>query len=873
MPDTRTSTTHRMTTKRKPPMPACSTSTSWKTLSRSGAIVVVFGLGLASSGLSYAANGGASTVRAVIGGDGKVSSISRLGGDSNAKPNAADLPVTLGISKSGGTVSYAVANTTGKTEDVTVTEANGTTKTVQQQIQTPYVAQLHVTLPSSLTDVSAPGAAVVTHSDGSHQLTWSLVLFAPIGSPTTTVSYTAKGSGNPVAQLEAIAVSPTGTPGLSATGQAANATVQGNGTLSAFAAGASDGLTQLSAGVGQIIAGLEKLKSGADQLHTGLAAGSDGTRQLADGLHAAHHGSGDLADGLAQIKDGTGKLSAGTGALHTGSGQLVAGLQQASDGSIKLVDGSQDLATGAGLTAKGAQDLSDGLQLISGGLVQLGSSAGLPAAKVGALALKAGVDQISAGLGSPTATGTILNGLAGLGVGLTSVKGGLDQLAAPTTGLPAAKAGVDTLKGVIDNQVVPGLGQPTVPGATVRYGVNAVRSGLAAASTTGGSLDQLQGAVQALAPAIATAAGGPCAFPFPAPPTPPTNACETLATVYYGIGQVKTSSASGAAALQAAGDGLTSIADVAMPAVSNGLGAVSAGLGTAIAGVNALVAGVGTPTSGPTTIRGGLALVNAGTQSVALGVKSGDPAHPGLSEGLDALITGLTSAISGVSQLSAGATSAATGSIALADGTKQVADGAGKLSEEGAVPISDGLAALLAGGTKLDAGAGQLDTGAKQLDAGVAKAAAGSKALDAGIGKISAGEDQVAAGLPAAVSGSGQIADGAGALLDGNKKVAAGLKDAKGKAVDIIGSQLGTGTENAKVVLAELDAAGARLTADPAVATTTYVLTQEAGDVTAVKVPGGSHVARNIGLGAGGAVLLLGGLATGFVSGRRRVTV
>ena len=846
-------------------------------MTRSGAIVVVFGLGLASSGISYAVDGGASTVRAVIGGDGKVTSISRLGGDTATKPTAADLPITMAISKAGDTVSYAVNNTTGKSQSVNVTSASGAVSSVQQEVQTPYVAMLHVHLPASLTDVAAQGASVVTNSDGSHDLTWSMVLFAPIGSPSQTVTYTAKGSGSPVATLESQAVNPNGTPGLSATGATANATLAGNGTLGALASGANAGLDQLAAGVGKIIAGLEKLASGANQLHTGLGAGADGTNQLAAGLHKAKTGSGQLSSGLGQISAGTGKLAPGAAALKVGTGKLLAGLDLAAAGSDKLVNGSQDLATGAGLTAAGAQKLSDGLQLISGGLGQLGAAAGLPAAKAGALALQAGVQQILVGLGSPTTAGTILGGLAGLDAGLTGVKGGLDQLAA---GLPAAINGVNTIKGVIDGQILPGLGSPTAPGNTVRYAVEAVRSGLAVAIATGGSLDQLQGAAGKLGDYIDPNLGGPCPKPFPAPPSPPTTPCQVVATVYYGIGQIKASSTTAAGALSGAGSGLTTIAG-GLGAISNGLRSgdpahptLGEGLDAALKGVLLLDAGVGLKTDGAKSIRGGLALVNGGVLAVTGGLHSGDASKPGIDEGLTALITGLTAAIDGVTQLSTGAGSAAAGSIALAAGTRAVADGAGKLSEEGAVPISDGLHQLDAGQALADAGAGKLAVGAGQLNAGALKAFVGSKALDAGLGKISAGEDKLAAGLPAAVTGSGQIADGANQLLAGNKAVGKGLSDVKGKATGILASQLTTGTQNAQTQLAVLDATSARLNA-AGVATTTYVLSQAAdGSTQAVKASGsGDHLGRNVALAAGGALLLLGGLGAGFVTGRRRTGV
>ncbi len=872
---THATTSARTTTSGKNPM-TCSTRTTWKTLTRSGAIVVVFGLGVATSGVSYAADTG--TVRALIRGDGSVSSLSRLGGDSNTRPTAANLPITLGISASDAngarTTTYHVENKTSRTEPVSITQPNGTTKTVQQEIQTPYVAQLHLALPGSLTEVVAPGAAVVTNSDGSHDLTWSLVLFSPIGTPAQDVSFTAKGKGNPVARLESTAVSPNGTPGLSATGQAANATIAGNGTLNAVTAAANSGLTQLAAGVGQLVAGLESLKSGADQLHTGLATGADGTNKLATGLHSAHDGSGKLDTGLGQLNAGTGKLVAGTNALHDGSDKLVAGLQKASDGSKQLVGGSEQLATGAGLTADGATRLSTGLQQISGGLGQLGASSGLPAAKVGALALQAGVTQISAGLGSPNANGTILDGLAKVGNGLGVVKGGLDQLAGPA-GLPAAKGGVDA--------VITGLNttKAAVDGPLL-LGVDTIRKGLASGAATGGGVDQLNQIFQLAAKKLT------CPLTPPGTPSKTTTGCEDLRTGIYlidhdpsagdptaGLKQQTQAGANGLAAVSkglrsgsTSSDPTTFGVSEALGASSAGLGQISLGLTKAITGVGELDAAVGTPVDAG-TLSNGVALLNGGVERVAIGIKSGNPAHPGILEGLDALVAGLTSAITGVNQLSAGATSAATGSAALADGTRQVAAGANKLSETGAEPISGGLGQLLAGGQKLNAGAGQLNSGAGQLNTGAGAAHTGSSALNDGLAKISAGEDKLAAGLPAAVTGSGQISDGAGKLLAGDKAVGAGLAGVKSKATSVLASQLSSGTENSKLQLAGLEATTARLASDPA-ANTAYVLTQE-GSTSGLKLAGNqSHVGRNIGLGVGGLLLLLAGLAVGFFGGRRR---
>lgn len=786
-------------------MTPCSTSSTWKTMTRSGAIAVVFSLGLASTGISYAADGSTSTVRALIGGDGKVTSVSRLGGDSAAAPAASDLPITMAISKAGDTVSYLVNNTTSKSESVTVTAADGTVSSVQQDVQTPYVAMLHVHLPASLTEVVAAGASVVTNSDGTHDLTWSMVLFAPIGSPTQTVAYTAKGSGSPVATLESQAVNPNGTPGLSATGATANATLAGNGTLGALAAGANTGLDQLAAGVGKIIAGLEKLASGANTLHTGLGAGADGTNQLAAGLHTAKTGSGQLSSGLGQISAGTGQLAPGAAALKVGTGKLLAGLNTAAAGSDKLVNGSQDLATGAGLTAAGAAQLATGLP-----------------------DLVAGFDLLDAGLAQ---------------LGITLPEGLAAAQQKVKDGISAAVAGY------LDGTILPGIDNKIVPGLSALLGtVPASKGGLQCAAAI---ISDVASGAAGLPPGA-----NPC-YPNGRPPLSPAN--QTSAAV---LGQVAQGLGAAAASL---GDPTLTPADGSFDShtLSGALVLLRLGVLHVRGGLDHVPTATA-PTAGLKQVlllgvEGGIDNVTAGVSAallVALGSPTTDPA---------------TTLRGGVAALKAGALKASGGATGIADATAKVAAGAGQLSELGAVPISEGLHKLNAGQALADAGAGKLAAGASQLNAGALKAFVGSKALDAGLGKISAGEDKLAAGLPAAVTGSGQIADGANQLLAGNKDVGKGLSDVKGKATGVLASQLTTGTQNAQTQLAVLDATSARLNAT-GVATTTYVLSQ-AADGTTVKTSGGGHLGRNIALAAGGALLLLGGLGAGFVSGRRRVTV
>ena len=866
----------------------CNSRNTRTALTRTGALAVVFGIAFAPTA-AYAAEGDPSTIKALIAGDGSVSSVERL--PDGAAPSASDIPVKIGISQASEgdvtTTNYQVQNTSVQKKTVDYIGADGLPATMEQDIALPLVAQLSVRLPSSRTDVTAFGARITKLSDGSSELVWSMVLFSPIGSPITDVSFSAKGKGEPVARLDVAAVQPNSEPGLSATSQAANATVNGNGILGTVGNGASEGLTKLGEGVGKLLEGLNKLEAGAIKLNTGLVSATDGADQLAAGGVTAAKGAGDLAAGAAKVDAGAAQIAAGASKVDAGAGQLAAGagkvdagvgkisdgLAAASAGGAQLAAGGAQLAPGAAAAAAGAKSLSEGLALISGGLNQLSGTAGLPRALAGAGALATAVDQIRAGLGDPATSGTILNGLAQVAGGLDNVNAGLDQLVA---GLPNAKGGVDQVKRGIDEQILPGLGRPTVAGQTIRYAVEQVRQGLEAATRDGGSIDNARFFLGIANQRVATAKGQLDCVAERAACDALDSATQLITVVLDGLGDSKANLTTAETALVGAGNGLTGIAN-GLTASSGGLGQVSAGLASAITGATALEAGV-------TQLQAGLARVNGGVVSVANGLDNADPAVADVAGGLDQLIAGLTAAVGGVTQLSAGAASASTGSVALADGTQKISDGASALSA-GNTSLNLGLSQLFtgsqelkAGTSALAAGAGTLAAGTPTLAAGAGTLAAGTPALAAGAGKladgvqkIADGNKKLADGLPAAADGSGAIAEGLGKVIEGQTSVGTGIGDVNSKAVAVLQSQFKQGTTLARQQLAGLDAATALAASTPGVQNTTYVLTQSKGDITAklASADDESNMARNLGLAAGGVLLLLGGVAGGFVSGRK----
>ena len=607
-------------------------------LTRTGALAVVFGtasvLALGPAGLALAQDAELRTVHAQLGGDGSVDEVDVVGSDEEA----GELPVTMLISQAvdgdASTHTYAVENTTVERQTLNYTGADGKPTTVEQDVALPLVGQLSVMLPASRTGVSAPGARVTELADGSTELVWSLVLFGPIGSPSQEVSFTSSGDGEPVARLDVAAVQPNSTQGLSATAQAANATVNGNGILNTVAGGAGAGLTQLSAGVGELIAGLEKLAAGANELNTGIAAGADGAAKLAAGSATAKAGSAELATGLGQ------------------------------------------LATGNGSAADGADKLSAGLAQISGGLDQLSAAQGLPAALDGAKRLQAGVDALRAGLGDAATPDTILNGVAQLAGGLTQVGGGLDSLGA---GLPAAKGGVDQVKAgltaagpALDQLTallgalragIPGCapGAPSAAPATACQVVNTASfivshtPGALGATDAGGLKEGLvaaSGGLGQVSDGLAQAVGG-------------------VALLSGGVDALQVGTGKLDAGLQQVAGGLES-GDAAKPGVAEGLDSLVAGLTSAVGGVTQLATGAKAASTGGADLASGTRQLADGAVKAAAGSKALDAGLAQIADGQQQVADGLPAAVDGSGQIADGLTAVLDGERSVGQGLADV---------------------------------------------------------------------------------------------------------------------------------------------------------------------------------------------------------
>lgn len=522
-------------------------------------------------------------------------------------------------------VTYVVRNTTAEPTVIRFKDGTGKEVVETADIVTPYVGRLAVAVPSGFRDVSADGAEVL--ADGS--LAWSLLLFNPVGEPAQQLKWTARvrDAELPPATLQVARVTPAGAKALSSGVARAEETAAGS--------------VKLTEGVFKIDSSVLKLRDGATTLLDGLV-------KLADG-------AGDLRAGLAD--------KAAPGAV-----KLAEGMAKAEAGGAKLSTGLAELAGGADKVATGARSLSDGLGQISGGLDQLAAAGGLPAAAQGATALRVGVDKVRAGLGDPATSGTVLNGLARLGGGISqlgeAVKLGLDNPTDPAN--PGTKQGLQGLQKLSGAQK---LALTTgIPNADPAKAVPGLKSVLGCAAPASVQL------------------GTACAL-----------VDSLLSNPTYGY---------------AASDG---VVNLMISKIDPGKARIDAGV---------------------VALQDGVTKLTGGANQIAAGVQSGDPAKPGLAEGLDALVAGLTKAVGGVTALSGGAQKATAGSVALADGSSKLAAGAGKAST-GSGDLHDGLGRLLTGSQSLASGLGDAAEGSGKLEDGIVKVRDGVEAVRDGATELS----------------------------------------------------------------------------------------------------------------------------------------
>ncbi|WP_426566948.1 hypothetical protein ACPPVT_10595 [Angustibacter sp. McL0619] len=577
-------------------------------------------------------------------------------------------------------VHYKVTNNTGKTGTVSYDDGTGKQVTKDEQITIPMVGSLSTTLPSSFTEVSSDEANMAGDGHGGTLLSFTMTLFAPIGSETAEFGYKAriKDGVVPTASVSALPVDPLASPSFS-------------GGAASYKGGAETG-AQLTSGAIQIDENLLKLRDGSAKLLAGLIKLQGGAHQLSDGLN------NDAAPGAALLADGATKLNAGVGVLAKGT-------KDAKKGSSQLADGAAELDFQLAVFQGGLTDLADGIKAIP-------SNADYKK-------LLAGIDSIQAAIGNP-ADPTTLRG------GLTLLKSGVTGQLQP--GVSALISGITTLKGKIDDSISSDVPQLTALATTAKSNVQTLAVGKGCIDGSGP-----HPAANADCPNLLAAlqAAGTLVVAMDTP----------VGTTGAPDGGLKQKLQAASVALDSHLPKTYGASDPG--GVLYGLGSISAGIdnhapgthgptdpGGLEYGLNKLIVGTDTHTPGtygatdPGGLAYGMGAVNAGVQQLvdtivaslldSLGTPSTDP---------ESTARGAAAALN-------------DGAGQIADGADQLDSGLGKINS-GAGQLGDGAGQLSDGANKLSSGLGDAASGSSQLAAGTDTAAEGAPAITEGAQQLS----------------------------------------------------------------------------------------------------------------------------------------
>jgi len=839
--------------------------------------------------------------------------------------NTADLPVSIEIhySVDGNTVdpddvvghdgevavTYVVRNLTAQPTDLMLTDGDGEPVVRTVDVAVPMVGSLSLTLPSAFRDVLAPGAVVVGDGRGGTVVSWSLLLFAPLGSETQEVTWTAQARDAvvPAASLQVVPVTPDSFGSLGSTEKAYSGAVDATTELTGGAREIDANLRRLADGAGELLAGLLQLQDGAQTLAAGLVTAADGAGDLSDGLGLARAGAGQLDAGLVDLAAGAGSLSAGTTTARAGAGQLDTGLGDLAEGAATIADalafadaGGRELATGLGQLSSGTDELAEGFGDLADGAALVDANT---------LLLAAGADELSLGaaqvLGGIQLLSESLQGSEGLPAALA----GLAQLKVGIGAIGSANTLLDGLDQVSDGLVAvqDGVGTPSTPD-TLRNGVARIGGGLSnplcdptdpANPANPCGVTQLNGSITSLSSAmladlqvvIADLSVIDVSLLSLADQGALSGAIATLVT-----------NATRAGTIAATSGGITTV----VSQLQLGLADVDAGL--------VLVSdAIGDPATAD-TLRNGVFRITAGVSNPLCDLANPtDPTNPcGLLEGLTALELGLTAAATevaaglgstttegtllwGADQVSTGSGELASGAdqlqsegtAALAAGAQEASDGAdlvaGGAAEAaaGGDELSDGLGLLADGGQELSDGAtlaadgsqalaeglAQLDDGARLLSAGAFKAAAGVADLADGLVELDDGAERLAVGLADAADGSGLLADGQLEAGDGGQQIADGSQQLVEEGTTVLADSVSEATVSSSMQLEQVRAVAARgvagdglpyPTVEGADASAVYQF-----DLAGVGSTEGAGLPGRLGIGL---VALLAAFAIGFVA-------
>jgi X-X-X-Leu-X-X-Gly heptad repeat protein len=460
-----------------------------------GAVVTAAAAAVAfAPSLAFAADSGGQTITAALGADGSVSSVQLVHADGSSSSYNGQLPMTMKVthtaSGSAQTYAYHVENTDSKTETLHYDDTAGHPQHTTVTVQLPLVAQLSVDVPKSMGTITATGATMTASPDGTRRLSWTMILFGPVGAAAQDVTFSTTGTGTPSAELRAGVVDPNSTAGVSLAGQNATAAYQQEDFWTGYASGAQNGLNQIAAGLSQLHDGIATGADGANQLAAGSAKAHTGSVQLASGLGKIHGGLQQLADkkkGLPTAVGGIDQMIAGVGSASNGT-SLIGGLTCVKDVLTHILNGTLIAPDGDGSVGKKDQCFYSKTLNPGAAIPPLAKTTGINAIVLGAMVKDAA--------GAPSALTQLLGGLSNTNPSTPGLAQGLQQLRA---GIAKAVDGI--------NQLAAGSGTAYTGSLSLSSGLGKIADGQAQVAAglpaaVSGTAQLLAGVKQANAAAV-----------------------------------------------------------------------------------------------------------------------------------------------------------------------------------------------------------------------------------------------------------------------------------------------------------------------------------------------------------------------------------
>lgn len=506
--------------------------------------------------------------------------------------------------------------------------------------------------------------------------------------------------------------------------------------------GVKEGLTLVGAGVDAVRAGLDALDEGIT--NPDAFSGPDANPSCLD------TGEGDPGEGLEAcgVVQGVQLLGGGADQLNDGiTDQVVPGLSAIEDGADEMIDSTDNVAgcdvlsllTPADDTPCGAVDIlefvaGDGLGtltlspayagLLSSVIDGIGTTGDADTLLGGLAAIRAGADQLVAGMGSDLSGASCAVAEATAAAELAAVGSNTVR-----TALRLMSCGAEELEDKI--------GAPGESG-TLRDGIAQLAAGA----------EQIDDGLTAISTSVSDPSG---------------TVTETLAN---GLGLLMRGMDNPAAFADGSSGNKTCIdaeeavargkevcgLKQALSRLDDGLDQLDDGLDDAVEKISAALGD--TDTEGATLLYG-MGRLEGGSRQLA--------------DGAGRLQS------DGTAALAAGAAELAGGAAQVADGTAAAASG----SDELAV----GLAALDAGGSKLAAGSHTAQAGAGELAGGLGQLDAGGTRLSSGLANAADGSTRLSDGLSRAAEGGSELSGGAARLReDGTRVMVDGVADAAASA-------------------------------------------------------------------------------------------